>query len=236
MPTSVLRVLSVALLAAALAACQNSSPTPQQQAAARKAAAEAQAQQKLATYRKLVQMKSYDLAVPIGEAIEHDFPGTKAAAEVATNLDAVRKQGEELAEKTRLQRLWLYQVGPMEGGVQSTAAIMSSRPAGVNVRLVLRRHSKWGRSAFLYDTGGVGFVCKGRCNIPVHFDGHARTIKGYLPHGGEPALFIDDDKAFIEALEKARDIRMEIQLKGAGKRTLVYEVGGFDPDKWKPAK
>jgi hypothetical protein len=121
----------------------------------------------------------------------------------------------------------------MEGGTQSTAAIYSSEPSGNDaVRLVLRRHSDWGQSVFLFGSG-KGFVCKGNCLIPATFDGKPRKLRAYRPDGGEPAVFIRDDKAFIDALEKAKKITMDVVLQDGDKHeTLTYEVAGFDPSKW----
>lgn len=222
------------LLTLAAAACSPQQPeqTPQQVAAAKQAAQEAQAQQKLIMYRKLLEMKNYDLAASIGDEIVGKYAGTKAAAEVNQTLPKIKAEGAALAEKTRLGRLWIYQVGPQSGGTQSTASISNSTPVDVDVKLVLRRHSDWGDSAFLY-AGGKGFVCKGQCDVRVRFDNTRRTIKAYLPTGGEPALFIKDDTGFIAAMKKAKKISMDVELKGEGPRTLLYEVGGFDASKWK---
>jgi hypothetical protein len=228
--------IAAMLACLALIGCsgQNQAPTPQQQAAQRKAAAEAKAQQKKATYDRLIQLNNYPLAVPVGEEIVRDYPGTKAAAEVAKSLPRIKAEGQARAEKQRLQRLWTYQVGPMAGGTQSTAAIESSRPTGSRqVRLVLRRHTKWGQSAYLF-ASGKGFVCHDMCRVAMSFDGHHRSFKAYKPDGSEPALFINDDKAFIRDMEKAKRITMHVDLADGGKTELLYEVGGFDPGQWQP--
>jgi hypothetical protein len=55
----------------------------------------------------------------------------------------------------------------------------------------------------------------------------------FAPSTGEPALMIRDDKAFIAMLQKAKKITLDVTLAdGDKKRTLIYEVGGFDPAKW----
>lgn len=220
----------------ALAACSQQGASSQASAAQTQAAAEAaQANQQLATYRELLKIKNDQMASALGQDIVDHFPGTAAAKEVELTLPAVQKRWQAEAETRRLQDLWLYQVGPMEGGTQSTAAIDSSEPAGNNaVRLVLRRHSIWGQSVFLFGSG-KGFVCKGNCLIPASFDGKPRELRAYRPDGGEPAVFIRDDQAFIDALEKARKITMDVVLQDGDKHeTLTYEVGGFDPSKWLP--
>jgi hypothetical protein len=229
-------VLAVSMaLAVMLAACSQG-PTPAQQAAAHKAANEARAQKVLTSYDKMIQMKSYSLAVPLGEEIVSKYPDTKAAAKVKTNLDKIRSQAAARTERLRLQRLWVYQVAPMGGGTQSTAAIDVGSPSGLDLRLILRRHSKWGLSVFLYADGSKGFVCKGRCTIPVRFDDKTVDFKAYVPPGSRPALMITHEKDFIAHLEKANKLHIKVHMKGQGERDLMFEVGGFDPSSWKPLK
>ena len=189
---------------------------------------------KLDTYRQLLRIHNDEMAVAMGHDILDRYPGSAAAKEVQQTLPDIEKRWKENSEKSRLAALWLYQVSPMEGGTQSTATIYSSQPAGNDrVRLVLRRHTAWGQNAFLFGSGH-GFVCRGTCTLASSFDGKAHGIKAFAPSTGEPALMIRDDKDFIARLQKARKITMDVTLvDGEKKETLVFEVGGFDPAKWK---
>ncbi len=229
------RAATLMMVLSALAACSKG-PTPAQQAAARKAAMEAKAKPALTAYHNMVARKNYQLAVPLGEEIVTKYPGTQAAAEVKPQLDDLRAKAEAKAEKQRLQRLWVYQVAPMDGGTQSTAAIDASQPAGLDVRLILRRHSAWGLSVFLYADGTTGFVCHGTCSVPATFDGKKVDLKAYVPKGGRPALMIRGEKAFIARMEKAKVVHFKVRMKATGLRDLKFEVGGFDPASWKPLK
>ncbi len=231
-------LLIAAGAAFAVAGCsQSSSPasSPASTASAHQAGNQAAAQHKLTMFHKLLAMQRPDLAVPIGHEILDKYPHTAAATSVAKVLPGIEAKARAQAEKTRLADLWLYQVSPMAGGTQSTAAIHPSKPAGSRIELVLRRQSAWGTSAYLYDhaTGG-GFVCHKLCDVVMHFDGARHVYQGYLPNGGEPAMFIKDYKGFIKRLTKARKIDMAVTVKGHGKQTLVFETGGFVPAKWKP--
>lgn len=238
-PTFRLRILLAAASGALLlAGC--SQPGDGSSAAAGSAqspaqAKDAQANRQLDTYRQLLRIKNDQMAASLGQDIVDRYPGTAAAKEVQQTLPDIQKRWKAESESRRLKGLWLYQLGPMEGGTQSTAAIYSSEPAGRDaVRLVLRRHSDWGRSVFLYGSGH-GFVCKGNCLLPASFDGKPHKLRAYRPNGGEPALFIRDDQAFIDALAKAKKITVEVTPQDSGKReTLTYEVGGFEPSKWQP--
>lgn len=205
-------------------------PTAEQQQAQAQAA---DAARNLDTYRQLLRIGNDEMAVSMGKDIVKRFPDSDAAKEVQKTLPAIEKRYTEVSEKNRLGGLWLYQVAPMAGGTQSTATIENSQPAGgERVRLVLRRHTEWGQSVFLYGSK-PGFVCRGNCTIAATVDGKPVPIKAFAPSTGEPALMIRDDKAFIAMLAKAKKIGMDVTLvDGEKKQTLVYEVGGFDPAKW----
>ncbi|HEX8776617.1 MAG TPA: hypothetical protein VF738_00740 [Rhodanobacter sp.] len=235
MPVPSLRHFVLAALAGTLilAGCsQSGAPAPdaaQQQAQAKAA----EAARNLDTYRQLLRIHNDQMAAAQGEEIVQRFPGSAAAKEVQQTLPEVEKRWKENSEKARLAALWQYQVAPMAGGTQSTAAIYDSRPIGVHVRLVLRRHTSWGQSAFLFNDGRGGFVCKGECTIAAKFDDKVHAIKAYAPSTGEPALMIRDDKGFIALLEKTRRISLPVTLQDGEKKVdLVYEVGGFVPDHW----
>jgi hypothetical protein len=219
----------------ALVACSQQQPSAPSQADAAKAQAQAEADEansQLQTYRKMLQMKNDEMASELGQEIVKQFPQSDAAKEVQQTLPAVEQRWKETSEKNRLAALWTYQVGPMEGGTQSTASLYSTSPSGDRVvRLVLRRHTKWGQSVFMFGSGH-GFVCKGNCVIQAQFDGKPHPLRAFLPTTGEPAIFIRDDKAFIDAMEKTKRITMNVEMQDGGKETLMFEVGGYDPGKW----
>lgn len=220
----------------ALAACsQQDQNAPQSQADAAKAQAQAEATQantELQTYRQSLQAKNDGAAAQVGEDIVQHFPNTDAAKEVQQTLPEVQQRWKEISDKQRLAALWTYQVAPMEGGTQSTASLFTTRPSGDRaVRLVLRQHTKWGESVFLFGNGH-GFVCKGNCTLQVQFDGKPHPVRAFLPTTGEPAIFIRDDKPFIDAMEKTKRIVFNVEMQDGGKQELVFETGGYDPSKW----
>ncbi|MDI3263151.1 MAG: hypothetical protein QJR11_10125 [Fulvimonas sp.] len=228
------RMLCALLGLGLLAGCSSSGDqaAPQQDATQAK---EVEAAGKLDTYRQLLRIGNDEMAVTMGHEILDRYPGSAAAKEVQQTLPGIEQRWKENSEKARLAALWTYQVAPMAGGTQSTATIYSSQPSGENrVRLVLRRHTAWGQSVFLYGSGH-GFVCRGTCTIPTEVDGKRVGIKAFAPPTGEPALMIRDDNAFLALLAKAKKIRMDVTLvDGEKKETLLFEVGGFDPAKWQP--
>jgi len=218
---------------AGLAACSRTPPPDP--AAQQAAAAEADAARNLDTYRQLLRIHSDQMAVTLGKEIIARHPDSAAATEVMKTLPAIEKRWQEASEKSRLAGLWLYQVSPMAGGTQSTATIANSRPAsGGRVRLVLRRHSDWGQSVFLYGEK-PGFVCRGNCTLVARVDGKVVKIKAFAPSTGEPALMIRDDQAFLKLLNRAKTLEFDVTLaRDESKPTLVYEVAGFDAARWVP--
>ena len=201
-------------------------------------AANGQAAKSLQMYRQLVKSGSYELAGPIGQEIVAKYPGSPEANEVQETLaDTRSRRPTAITTRRRLERLWIYQSGKESGGDQVTASIYNSQPVADRVRLVLRRHSQWGQSAYLFGSG-KGFECGKSCTIAVRFDEAApEKIKAHLPETGEPAIFISDDRAFIAKMGKAQKISFDVTPKGKTPETLVFEVGGYAADKFgTPAK
>jgi len=236
-PRPFLILLGASAIALATGCSQAPAPAPAQGAAPAQAAApNADAAKKLSLYSAMLKAHRDDLAAPIGEEIVSDYPNTPAAAEVQKTLPGIQAKAKATAERDRLAALWLYQTGTQSGGKQVSASISSSKPGGqAAVRLILRRHSKWGQSVYLFGSGH-GFVCKGQCEVPMRFDGKPQAWKAYLPKTGEPALFIKEDARFIKVMEKARVIEMDVVTKDHGKETLTFEVGGYDPAKFPELK
>ena len=227
----------VVALASLVAACSDKSAPPSAPAAAAQPAANAQAAKSLDMYRQLLQSSSYELAGPIGQEIVAKYPGSPEAKEVQETLTDTIAKAEAITTRRRLEKLWIYQSGKESGGDQTSASIYNSQPVADRVRLVLRRHSQWGQSVYLFGSG-KGFECSKSCTITTHFDdGPPEKLKAYLPETGEPAIFISDDKAFIAKMDKAEKVSFDVTPKGKAPETLVYEVGGYTSDKFgTPAK
>lgn len=231
--------LTAACVALMFAACSRNgdqADAPNAAAPAQQTVNADQAAQKLKLYREMLGAHRDDLAAPIGAEIVADYPDTPAAAEVQKTLPGIQAKAKAVAERDRLAALWLYQTGMQSGGKQISASIASSAPSGeAAVKLILRRHSRWGQSVYLFGSGR-GFVCKDQCDVPMRFDGKTEKWKAYLPKTGEPALFIKDDARFIKEMGKAKAVEMDVVTKDRGKETLTFEVGGYDPAKFPQMK
>lgn len=227
-----IRLLLGLVMVAVLAACTSQADRAAQQrqrAVQAVAVRNAAAARKLSIYRDLLQRDSAQLALPIGEEILARYAGTPAATAVAKTLSKVKARANAEVQLRSLQALWSYQSARQSGAVQYTAAIYNSTKTGLpgKIRLVLRRHAKWGQSVYLFGTA-PGFRCRGLCRIRIRFDTRPwQSWAAYLPHGSEPALFIKSDQRFIRDLKKSKIIQIKAALKGQGRRVLRYQVGGF---------
>lgn len=228
-------ILLTSVFALMSACSQTPAPPAAPSASAQAAANEAAAQKEFKLYQQMLDEHSDALAAPVGQEIVQKYPGTSAAAEVQKTLPEIEARSKAKAEHDRLANMWWYQTANMDG-LQHTASIYSSQPSGNDrVRLVLRRHVKWGQSVYLFaPDGSKGFVCKGSCNVVMHVDGKRGVWKAYLPQTGEPAMFITKDKRFIAMLKKAKVIEMDVTARDHGKETLKFEVGGYVPSKFLP--
>lgn len=224
-------VLATVLL---LGACsQSSSPASSSRGSAQQQ--DPRSQEDLKLYQDLRAKGSYELAAPIGEGVIARAPDSPAAAEIRKTLADSQAKAKHINNTRRVQNLWLYQSGEESGGRQNTATLYPSRPADAHqrIKLILRRHSNWGQSAYLYDGDNQGFVCKGTCRLPLKVDGKdAKPLKASLPDTKDPAMFIDNDKRLLKLLESARTLDITVDVKGTGKRSLYFEVSGFDPERW----
>ena len=222
----------VAISFLVLAACSGADREAQQRAQAQ-AAAEAAAAKDASAYRELVAAQSWELAQSIGREVVRKYPASAAAAEVKKTLPEVDTRANALVEGRRLAALWAYQSGEQSGGEQHTASMYSLEPAGSQqVRLILRRHADWGQSVYLHG-GAQGFTCGKPCTVAVQFDdGAPAKLEASIPSGGEPAVFIEDDKAFLTRMDAAQRVTFQVDRKGFGKQKVVFEVGGYDASKW----
>ncbi|HEY6984524.1 MAG TPA: hypothetical protein VH375_00465 [Rhodanobacteraceae bacterium] len=229
-----IRPCILVLAAAFVAACSGGNAPPPAQAPAKPAptADRAQAAKGAEMYRQLLQSKSYELAAPIGQEIVAKYPDSSEAKEIQQTLADTVAKASAITSRRRLERLWIYQSGKESGGEQNTASIYNSTPASDRVRLVLRRHSAWGQSVYLFGSG-KGFECASPCTLSVRFDEAAPVrMKAHIPETGEPAVFISDDRAFLAKMTKAAKVSIDATPHGKGAETLVFEVGGYDADKF----
>jgi hypothetical protein len=178
----------------------------------------------------------YELAQDYANQLLHDAPDTVAAREVQATLADTGIKADEARDKRKLSQLWTYNTELLEGGgdnVVHTAAIYATKdPNDINndevpVRLVLRRHPKWGRSAYLVLDHGQ-FDCPPGCKIPVQFDDQPQQmLASSKSDQNKQAMFIDDEETIRNILDKIRVITIKTSVDGRP-RTISFEVGGFD--------
>lgn len=223
------RLALAAFVALVLAGCGPSEA--ERRAAAQAAAAqraEAEAGEQLRLYRQSVEAGNIELAAAYGDLIQARYRQTRAAAALGEEFAQLKAQAAVLKERRRLEALWIYQTAPLRGGTQRTATLYSAQTSGERLRLILRRHSDWGLSVFLLAPADI-FACD-RCQVQIVFDqAEPQPFEASKASSKEnPALFIDEEARFIEAMGKARELRMQVPTDEGG-RELRFEVGGYDP-------
>lgn len=208
-----------------------------QRAAAEKMEKEAAANAQARNYVQARNAEQYELAQAYANQLLHDAPDSVAAREVRATLEDTNVKADEARDKHRLVQLWTYNTELLEGtgdnNVVHTAAIYATKdPNDVagnddGVRLVLRKHPKWGRSAYLVLDHGQ-FDCPPGCKVPVQFDDQEpKMMSSSKSDQNEHAMFIDDEQTLRDALDKIRAITVKTSVDGRP-RTLTFEVGGFD--------
>ena len=225
------------LLALLLAGCGGSGDP----ADALDANARAQARALQSEYESARAQQNWEGAEARADELRRRFPGSEADEAIGATLAGVRQQAAAARESRRLRGLWTYQAVPAAGGTQRTASIHSRTPPtgedlppiAPDAQLVLRDHPAWGRSAYLL-LAQKRFECPSPCAMRIAFDdGDARRFAGRQADSGQgPALFIEDDEAFIAALQEAREVTISLPEGSGNLRSLVFEVGGFSPARY----
>lgn len=178
--------------------------------------------------------QQWDLALSYASQLQRNAPNSVPAHEVQATLTDTSIHADEVRDKRRLVALWAYNIEPINygnDGVVISAYIYSdskSDPEGAaRVRLVLRRHPKWGRSTYLVLDQGE-FDCAPGCKVSIQYDDQpARDFAATKSNENRSALFIDDEQAIRNALDKIRVLSIKTSVGGAT-RMLRFEVGGFD--------
>lgn len=231
------RLALALLLALPLAACEREDQAPSQ---AQQVQGEAEEGARLyAQLRDLGRLEQAELA---GRNVLEKYPDSTAAAEVRKTYEALRVEVEAQRESRRLAELWVYHAMPEEAGTVRTATIHRSgddTSTGVaddaeGLRLVLRQHPEWGQAVYLLVSNG-DFDCPVEgCNVQLAFDQAESTEwKASVSREGPlPALFIEDDEAFIEQLQQASWVEIQAPLSQQTERPLRFEVAGFDRAHW----
>lgn len=228
------RYWAAMVLAACLAACSGSDDSESGLSPAERTRAQAL----LKSYESARAAENWEAAEAIADRLRGKYPDSSEASALRPGLERVRIQAEVARETRRLHGLWEYQSVAVGAGTQHTAAIYSRTAsdeegetlATPDARLVLRDHPSWGRSAYLLLTQSK-FDCGRPCAMAIRFDdAPAQPFAGKQADSGVgPALFIVDEKRFVEALGQAKQVRIALP-KGSGfVSSLLFEVGGFEP-------
>lgn len=233
-----IRLPIVLLLSAALlAGCKDREAEAAAQAAAQAAADEQAATEAARAFEAAVADGNWALAKAQGDLLFAKWPTTDAAERVRAQYEDAKAKGDAETEARRVEALWTYQVQPVKGGQQLSAAIYAKEELDVDgsgakpVRLIFRDHPDWGRSSYLVlQAGDFAKACYGKCSVTVTIDDQApRKMAANRPKTDEAiAMFIDDEKALWRLTKGAKVMRIEFATRDLGNKTAVFEVGGLE--------
>lgn len=225
------------MLCLALAACSGQE-SPEGEVSA---ADQVKAAALLDSYESARSGENWEAAEATAEQLRDKFPDSEAAAKLAPTLAQVREQAEQAREHRRLSELWNYQTVAIGTGVQRSATLYSHTAvaeegvvaATPDAQLVLRDHPSWGRSVYLL-LELSRFECGKPCAMQISFDdGEAQRFAGRQADSGSgPALFIEEDKRFIEAMSQAKKVRIKLPKGSARIPALTFEVAGYAPSRF----
>lgn len=228
------RSLSGLALCAVLAACSEPPPPPPSGPTINSAAAN----EAVVLFDQAVAEGRGQLARAYAQDILAKYPGTQAAAKVQAAMPQVEVMAAADRERTRLANMWVYHaVGEVKGTTYTAfmyEAGSAQKPREERPQLVLRRHPEWGQNVYILLPGGR-IACGARCNVNIRIDeANPVRFEASQPEGAPvPAMFIEEDRRFFEALESARWIEIEVPIRD-GKQSLRYEVGGIDLERMGP--
>ncbi|MGH8107670.1 MAG: hypothetical protein ACREO1_02990 [Arenimonas sp.] len=180
--------------------------------------------------------KNWLLALQNADVLMARFPESAEAKAVKLRYDEISKQAQAMQEERRLATLWDYQkvaVGKktqFSAGIYSKQEMFGGEPTDLPpaARLIIRIHPEWGNSIYLV-LAQSKFQCGSPCTMQISFDdGAYKTFPGKQADTGTgPALFIENEKVFYEALQTAKHIKIKVK----GVPDLEYEVASYDAGK-----
>jgi hypothetical protein len=197
----------------------------------------AKAQQLLHDYNHARDSRNWVAAQQLGDRLRSKYRDSDAVKTLDKSYDDTAKMADAKREEDRLAALWNYASIPAGNGKQYSAMISSHVELDQNgfplnkpdARLVLRIHPDWGHSSYLL-LENAAFVCGKPCTMKISFDGaDATEFKGTQADSGQgPALFIDDYKAFYNAMLPAKKVKIVLPKNGDYAPSLVFDVSGYD--------
>ena len=162
------------------------------------------------------------------------FPASGEAATLRAQLPSLRAEAARWRDDRRRAELWRYSAAEHAEGFQLMAELSSDPVVDAPpLRLMLRRHPRFGPAAYLLIDGGADFACASTCTLQMRFDeGPARAFAmRRAPDNVPPALFLRDESAFTAALEAAGELRVEVPLASGARVAYRFDVGGYQPQR-----
>lgn len=182
--------------------------------------------------------------VGYAETLIGSYPGTPEAKRASELLDKLKA---DLAEEAR-GRQWAYSAQEdgmsgkqtFSGSVTSTNSFEFDFPyqGQQNAKLTLRRHPRWGNDVIFSIEKGQILCHTYQCAVRVRFDeGAPQTFSGTGPaDNSSESVFIPAYGTFAKKLEKAKRVRVEVNIYQHGVLVSDFDVEGFKQEKLRAPK
>lgn len=178
------------------------------------------------------------------ETLIRSHPGTPEAQRAAQLLASLKA---EVAEADRGKQ-WSY--GESEDSMSSKTTYMASVTSTNTFEfdfpyqgtqrstLTLRRHPRWGTDVMLSIEKGQILCSSYSCPVRVRFDdGPSQTFSGNEPSDNSSEyLFIPGYASFTKKLQKAKKVKIEVNIHQHGVLVSEFDVDGFKPQRLQASK
>lgn len=192
-------------------------------------------------------------------ALESELAGLKARTSLTTAAtqnpapippteapDTKAAQGEPAPDVATTGQQWSYSVADeqMTGGKRKTASVASTNAVefgfpyngSQNGHLILRTDPRHGKDViFRIEQGQILCPSYQGCTVQVRFDddkASSFSASGPADHSSE-VVFLNDYGRFIAKMQKAKRVRLSLDIYQNGRPVFDFDVSGFDVKKYR---
>jgi hypothetical protein len=177
------------------------------------------------------------------------LPELTESIRVAEEAERQRKaEAAARAEAQRLARKWSYRASedPMTSRVTRQASIESENTVDFDFpyagpqhgTLILRDHPSYGKDViFKIERGQILCHSYSSCDVRVRFDERSpeRWKASEAADNDSTVIFLQNYSSFVQRLQSAEVVRVQVPVYQEGNRIFEFEVSGFDVERYRAA-
>jgi hypothetical protein len=243
------RKLTYLVIFALVSGCVETTHEPQTETPANTTRAQdpARRQAVLSDFARSMDDSSQPAAVRLGyaEQLATSYPDTPEGTRAKALIEGLKIE----AKKERIGSQWRYEseAESMGRGTMYTASVTSSTPLNLGAPyagtqwpvFVLRSHPKYGKDAILLiDEGQI--LCRSyeACTISISIDGKPpRNFEAYgAADNSTTSAFIRGHDRLAKEIMGGKEMKVQFPVYQNGEPVLTFNIEGFKPEKYRPAK